>query len=143
MKRFLAVALSLLMVFALVGYAKTAKADGDVKVGVVLVGDENEGYTYAHILGVQKAIAALGLTDANVVWKYNVPEDEHCYDACIDCVEQGCNLVITNSYSHQSYTQQAAEEHPEVQFVAMTGDTAKASGLENFHNAFTNICEAR
>ena len=43
MKRFLAVALSLLMVFALVGYAKTAKADGDVKVGVVLVGDENEG----------------------------------------------------------------------------------------------------
>ena len=73
MKRFLAVALSLLMVFAVVGYTRTTKADADVKVGVVLVGDENEGYTYAHILGVQKAIAALGLTDANVVWKYNVP----------------------------------------------------------------------
>ena len=123
--------------------AEPAAAADTFKVGVVLVGDENEGYTYAHIIGVQKALANLGLNESNVVWKYNVPENEQCYDACIDCVEQGCKLVITNSYSHQSYTQQAAEEHPEVQFVAMTGDTARAAGLANFHNAFTKIYEAR
>ena len=113
------------------------------KVGVVLVGDENEGYTYAHIIGVQKALENLGLGEANVVWKYNVPENEQCYDKCIECVEEGCSLVITNSYSHQDFTQQAAEEHPEVEFVAMTGDKAKAVGLDNFHNAFTCIYEAR
>jgi len=167
MKKFLAIVLCALMVLAVACTAAPAPAANTTdnktetttqntepktdaapaadtfKVGVVLVGDENEGYTYAHMVGVQKAIANLGLTDANVVWKYNVPEDEHCYDACIDCVEQGCKLVITNSYSHQTYTAQAAEEHPEVQFVAMTGDTAKALGLANFHNAFTNIFEAR
>ncbi|MCQ2420043.1 MAG: BMP family ABC transporter substrate-binding protein [Clostridia bacterium] len=115
----------------------------DMKVGVVLVGDENEGYTYSHSEGIKTALANLGLDESNVIWKYSIPESELCYDACVDCAEQGCKLVITNSYGHQSYCQQAAEEYPDVQFVAMTGDTARAAGLENFHNAFTGIYEAR
>ena len=65
MKRFLAVALSLLMVFALVGYAKTTKAAAaDVKVGIILVGDENEGYTYAHIEGIKTALKNCGIDEA-------------------------------------------------------------------------------
>ena len=116
----------------------------DVKVGVVLVGDENEGYTYAHILGIQEAVANLGLNEAdNIVWKYTVKEDETCYDAIVDCIDQGCTLVFTNSYGHQSFAKQVAEEYPDIEIVAMTGDTAKASGLANFHNAFTEIYEAR
>ena len=36
--------------------AETAEAAGsDLKIGVILVGDENEGYTYAHIEGFKKA----------------------------------------------------------------------------------------
>ena len=115
-----------------------------VKVGVVLVGDENEGYTYAHIEGLEKAMDKLGIDKkADAVWKYSVGEDETCYDAIADCIDQGCNIVFTNSYGHQSFAKQAAEENPDVQIVAMTGDQAKASGLANFHNAFTEIYEAR
>ena len=115
----------------------------DIKIGAVLVGDENEGYTYSHILGIQEAAKALGISESNIVWKYSIGEDEACYDAVVDCVDQGCQLVITNSYGHQSFCRQAAEEYPDVQFVAMTGDTARADGLANFHNAFTGIYEAR
>lgn len=115
----------------------------DVKFGIVLIGDENEGYTYAHIEGIKKALATCGLDESNVIWKYSIPEDESCYDAIIDCIDQGCVGVFTNSYGHQSFAQQAAEEYPEAQITSMTGDTAKASGLENFHNAFTEIYEAR
>lgn len=116
----------------------------DIKIGVVLVGDENEGYTYAHMLGVRAALTNLGLNEEkNVVWKYVVPENEKCYDAIVDCIDQGCTLVFTNSYGHQSFAQQAAEAYPDVEIVSMTGDTAKASGLANFHNAFTRIYEAR
>ncbi len=122
----------------------TPSANSDIKVGVVLVGDENEGYTYAHILGIQEAVNNLGLNEKdNIVWKYTVPENEKCYDAITDCIDQGCTLIFTNSYGHQSFAKQAAEEYPDVQIVAMTGDTAKASGLANFHNAFTKIYEAR
>ena len=123
--------------------APAETSGGKLKVGVVLVGDENEGYTFAHMDGIRKAAAAVGLSDSDIVWFYNIPETEECYDKCIECVEQGCNLVITNSYGHQTYCQQAAEETPDVEFVAMTGDTALKSGLPNFHNAFNMTFESR
>ncbi|MBR1565235.1 MAG: BMP family ABC transporter substrate-binding protein [Oscillospiraceae bacterium] len=125
------------------GSASAPTPAGTLKVGVVLVGDENEGYTFAHIDGIRKAAAAVGLSDSDLVWFYNIPENEECYDKCIECVEAGCNLVVTNSYGHQTYCQQAAEENPEVQFIAMTGDTALKSGLPNFHNAFNMTFESR
>ena len=152
MKKFLALALALIMVLALAACgaepAAPAADDGEgedaaVKIGVILVGDENEGYTFAHIDGIRKAAAACGITDDQIVWCYNIPENSECYDKCIECVEEGCGLVITNSYSHQDFTRQAAEENPEVEFVAMTGDTALKSGLANFHNAFNMTFESR
>ena len=156
MKKFLAIMLALVMVLSLVACGEKEQPSTDteqqpeqqeetaaLKVGIVLVGDENEGYTFAHIDGIRKAMSACGLTEDNMVWCYNIPENEECYDKCIECVEEGCNLVITNSYSHQSYTQQAAEENPDVEFVSMTGDTAMKSGLANFHNAFNMTFESR
>ena len=114
-----------------------------VKIGVILVGDENEGYTYAHIEGIKAAAQANGIADDQVIWKYSVGESQDCYDAAIDLVEQGCTAVFSNSYGHQSYMQKVAEEYPNVQFVACTGDTAAISGLSNFSNAFTNVYESR
>lgn len=152
MKKYLALFLTFVTALALTACgSKTNKSAqsgensqaSQMKVGVVLVGDENEGYTFAHIDGIRKAAAAVGLPDSNIVWFYSIPETEECYDKCIECVEQGCNLVITNSYGHQAYCQQAAEENPDVQFVAMTGDTALKSGLVNFHNAFNLTYESR
>ncbi len=143
---------ALLLVVALVacmltGCGSKTGASGEeskLKVGVVLVGDENEGYSYAHIVGVEKAMSTLGLNkDTDAVWKYTIKEDESCGDAIADCIDQGCSVVFTNSYGHQSFAQAAAAENPDVQIVSMTGDTAKASGLANFHNAFTEIYEAR
>jgi len=155
MKKFLALILALAMALALVACGSSSSSSTTTttdsgksqeklfKVGVVLVGDENEGYTAAHINGIKTAMNSLGLTNDQVIWKYTVGETEACYDACIDLVDQGCTLVITNSYGHQSFCKRAAQENPEVQFVAMTGDTAKADGLDNFSNAFTRIYEAR
>ncbi len=144
MKKILALILALLMItccFAACGSGVDAK----LKVGVILIGDENEGYSFAHISGIKKAVEELGYTESDVklIFKYKVKEDETCYDAAVDLVEQGCKLVITNSYGHQPFTKQAAEKYPEVDFIAMTGDTAKTSGLANLHNAFTKVYESR
>lgn len=115
----------------------------DLKVGAVMLGDENEGYTFAHIDGIKKAAESLGMSDDQIVWKYSVPETAAAYDAAADLVDAGCNLIVSNSYGHQSYMKQAAEEFPDVTFVAMTGDTANQDNLPNFKNAFTNIYESR
>lgn len=115
----------------------------DKKIGMILVGDENEGYTYAHIEGMRTAEVQNGLNDSNIIWKYSVPEDESCKEAAVDLVEQGCVAIFSNSYGHQTFMEEAAAEYPDVQFVSMTGDRAEISGLSNFSNAFTNVYESR
>lgn len=144
MKKLLALMLATVMLAcSFVGCSDTD--DAKLKIGVILIGDEQEGYTFAHIDGIEKAVEELGYTDKDVkiIYKYKVKEDDKCYDAAVDLVEQGCKLVISNSYGHESYIKQAAEQYPDVDFVAMTGDTAKTSGLSNMHNAFTKVYESR
>jgi len=122
---------------------KEAYDNDTFKVGFILLGDENEGYTYAHIEGIQEAIATLGLTDDQVIFKYNIPENEVCYDTAIDLVEQGCQLIFSNSFSHESFMVQAASENPDVIFCPATGTQAATCELPNVVNYFTGVYESR
>jgi basic membrane protein A and related proteins len=115
----------------------------DLKVGFIFIGDENEGYTAAHYAGAKGMQEALGLSDDQVIIKWNIPEDETCYDAAVDLADQGCNIIFANSFGHESYILQAAAEFPNVQFCHATGYQAAGSGLSNMHNFFTSIFEAR
>ena len=133
MKKFLSLFLVLTVLLAFVG---AAVADDDFKVGVILVHDENSGYDQAHIEGVQGAAERLGLTADQIIFKYNIPESEECLDAAIDLAEQGCDLIISDSYGHQGFMVQAAEEYPDVHFIAATGDTAWKEDLDNISNMF-------
>jgi basic membrane protein A len=139
MKKIIALLLAVLMLVPFTAFASAPA----VKIGVILVHDENTGYDSAHINGIKTAAAALGITDDQIIWKYNVSEDESCYDTATDLVEQGCTYIFSDSYGHQSYMQQAASENPDVTFVAMTGDTAALSGLANFKNAFNDTYQSR
>ena len=147
MKKLFTALLVLLMVFSLTACGKKEEGGEEgyngPKIGVILVGDENEGYTSAHILGIREAAKKLEIPDEAIIWKYNVPEDQTTYDMAIDLVENGATLVISNSYAHQSFMQQAAGENPEVTFVALTGDNGAPSGLNNLKNAFPQTYESR
>lgn len=134
--------IALLLAAMLCMMACAALAD-DLKVGVILVGDETEGYTLAHMNGIKAAAEQVGLDESQIIWKYKIPEDQTCADSAYDLVGQGCNLIISNSYGHQTFMRDVAEEISDVTFVAMTGDFAAISGLDNLKNAFTKIYEAR
>lgn len=145
MKKLVSLLLTALMVISTMAFASVVNAEPnpDFKMGVILVGDETEGYSAAHIAGIKKAAEELGLDDSQIIWKYKVPEDSTCYDSAIDLYGQGCSLVISNSYGHQTYMVQAAMEYPDATFVSMTGDFAAISGCSNFKNAFTKVYESR
>lgn len=128
--------------------APAASAPSDakpaVKVGLICVHDINSGYDAAHIEGLTKACEDLGIdVDSQVVFKYNIGEDEACHDMAVELAEDGCGIVFSDSYGHQTYMQQAAEEYPNVTFVSCTGDLAAGSGLDNYKNIFTNVYESR
>ncbi|MGI5979069.1 MAG: BMP family ABC transporter substrate-binding protein [Oscillospiraceae bacterium] len=154
MKKFTALLLALAMVFALAACgsktetspaasADASDAASDVKIGIVLVGDENVGYDSAHIEGIKAAAKTCGIADEQIIWKYNIEENEKCADAIDDLVSQGCKYVFSDSYGHQSYMQDAASKNPDVTFIALTGDTAATSGLKNLKNAFNYTFESR
>ncbi len=115
----------------------------DLKVGVIYIGDEQEGYTYAHMIGIDGMQEALGLSDEQVIEKFNVPEDDSCYNEAVDLAEQGCQLIIATSFGHEDYLIQAAARYPEIEFCHATGYQAADSGLDNLHNYFTSVYEAR
>lgn len=141
MKKVIGLLLALCLVMSL---SCAAVAEGaDLKIGVILVGDDTEGYTLAHMEGIKAAAAALNIPDENIIWKYCVPEDSSCYESALDLYGSGCTLIFSNSYGHQDYMAQAAEELPDCTFVSMTGDFAGVSGIANFKNAFTDVYESR
>ena len=115
----------------------------NIKVGVIYVGDENEGYTEAHMTGIKEMKKELGLKDSQIIEKTGIPEDDKCYDAAADLAEQGCNIIFANSFGHEDYMIQSAEEYPDVQFCHATGFKAATSKLSNMHNYFTAVYESR
>ena len=147
MKKLLSLVLALALVvsaFTFVGCGSkdSGKADG-LKIGCIMVGDDQETYTKAHIDGIIEAAKAVGIKETNLIWKYAVKEDDSCAKAAKELIGNGCSLIIANSYGHQDYIAKVAKENPKVNFVSMTGDFASISGLDNLYNAFTNIYEAR
>ncbi len=120
-------------------------SDADITVGVIWVGDITEGYTEAHIKGVEQAVANIEASGkkVKVITKEKVKEDDSCLTAAKDLVAEGCSLIFSNSYGHQDFMHIAAQEYPEVTFVACTGDYAALTGLNNYKNAFTYCYEGR
>ena len=117
---------------------------GDIKIGFIALHDTNSGYDAAHLAGIQTAAEELGIdTASQIIFKYNIPEDETAYDTAVDLAEQDCDIIFSNSYGHQMHMQRAAEEYPEITFVASTGDLAANSGLANLKNIFPYTYESR
>ncbi|MBE6996473.1 MAG: BMP family ABC transporter substrate-binding protein [Ruminococcaceae bacterium] len=158
MKKFLAMLLALVMVLSLAACGdKPGDTTGDenppvsdttgtadIKIGLICVHDVNSGYDVAHIDGLTAACEALGIDVASqVIFKYNIPEDETCADTAIDLAEEGCNVIISNSYGHQMFTQEVASQYPDITFIAATGDNAAPSELANLKNIFPYTYESR
>ena len=169
MKKFLAILLSLVMVLSLAACGggsdqpplttdKPAENQpagdqgGDapetktVKVGLICIGDENDlGYTYNFIRGKEAATEALAAKGIDVEWvvKWNIAENSGCEDANIELADDGCDLIINNSFGFEEFMLKVAPDYPDIEFIACTNQASRADSLDNTHNAFANIYEGR
>ena len=139
--------LALVLVLALCLTAAASLAEGvakeNIKLGVILLHDEDSTYDNNFINGVKDAAAKLGLSDDQVIIKRNIPESNDCYEAALDLADEGCQIIFADSFGHETFMLQAAKEKPEVEFCHATGTMAHTENLANFHNAFAAIYEGR
>ena len=170
MKKFLALLLSLVMVLSLAACgsgsggnaappadSNNSQPAGDqnggdapetktVKVGLICIGDENDqGYTYNFIRGKEAATEALAAKGITVDWvvKWNIAENSGCEDANIELADDGCDLIINNSFGFEPFMLKVAPDYPEIEFIACTNQASWGDNLDNTHNAFANIYEGR
>ena len=150
-KKILSAVLVVVMIFAMTACSSSTPKSSDsgdvtastIKIGAIFIGDENEGYTAAHYEGMQGMLKSLGIDSSQLIIKWNIPEGDECLKAAEDLADQGCNIIFANSFGHEDYVIQAAEEFPDVQFCHATGYQATSSGLSNMHNYFTAVYESR
>lgn len=122
----------------------SGKDVSSIKLGYIMIGDESEGYTEAHVTGIRTMCEQLGIDyDSQVVIKWNVGEDENCYESAVELVEAGCDVVFGNSFGFEDYLIQAAAEFPQITFCHATGYQAASSNLPNMHNYFVDVFESR
>ena len=147
MKKYVAMLLALVMVFALCACgSKTddaGSADADFKEGFICLHDENSTYDKNFIDAAKAACANLGLSEDQYIIKTGIPEGQECYNAAAELVDAGCSVVFADSFGHEDFMIQAAKEFPDVQFCHATGTRAHTEGLSNYHNAFASIYEGR
>ena len=142
MKKTLALVLALILSFSLLGCgAKSNEVEqAPVKVGFIYLHDENSTYDLNFLNAAKEACEKMGV---EAIHKTGIPEGQECYDAAAELVDEGCNIIFADSFGHEDYLIQAAQEYPNVQFCHATGTKAHTQNLPNFHNAFAAIYEGR
>ena len=140
MKKLISLVLAAVMAIACLGFAFAEGETAKVKLGVILLHDEDSTYDLNFINAAKEAEAELGI---ELVLRRNIDESNDCYEVACELAEDGCNIVFADSFGHETYLREAAKEYPEVQFCHATGTMAHTSDLANFHNAFASIYEGR
>ncbi len=159
MKKLLAIVLSVVLILGLAacraktgeetttaneGTTENAGVDySSMKIGLICLHDENSTYDNNFIMALKEVQAELGLSDDQVLIKTNIGEDDSCLTTAEELVDEGCNVIFADSFGHESYILQAAQENPDVQFCHATGTHAHTANVPNFHNAFASIYEGR
>ncbi|MCL2820381.1 MAG: BMP family ABC transporter substrate-binding protein [Oscillospiraceae bacterium] len=149
MKKVLAILLASMLILTFVAACDSGGSDevtaANIKIGVVHIGPlADQGYTYNHHIGALKMISNLGLSEEQYVPKFAVGTEAADVTAAInELIQEGCQIIFATSFSMQFQMIEAAMENPDVVFCHATGANAHGSGLDNYHNYFAKIHEAR
>ena len=145
MKKLLALGLAAAMTVTGACLLASCNESGDdsITVGFIALHDDNSTYDKNFLDAIKAACEKKGIDEDHLIIKTNIPEDNTCYDAAADLVDQGCDVIFADSFGHETYVIDAAKEFPEVEFCHATGNQAHTAGLDNFHNAFAHIYQGR
>jgi len=114
----------------------------EVKIAVVYLDDAKSGYSLAHLNGITEAKNALGLSEDQIINKFNINEsDPIMAEAAIsEAIAEGANIVVATSYGFMDVCEKLAERYPNVVFAHASG---YKSNDTNFTNYFGRVYQTR
>ena len=114
----------------------------EVKIGLVLDGDESTPYSRNFMKAVESVLPEYG-DRVSVLTRCNVPYDD-VESVLRELVGSGCDIIFTNSIGFEDYVKHVAVEFPDVQFCQATGDNANREPvLPNYHTFMGEIYQGR
>ena len=121
---------------------KPASVYEDFKIGLICLHDESSTYDKNFIDSMYRALEQLGIDKSQLELVTGIGEDESCYQKASE-LAQTCDIVFADSFGHEDYMIQAAQENEDVWFCHSTGTKAHTKKLGNYFNAFASIYEGR
>ena len=89
------------------------------KVGMILNGtSDDNSWGESHVEGMEKCAGKLNL---KVEYRESVPVDESCMDVMETLIQDGCEIIICNSFGYGEWVASMAEKYPEIYFFHATG----------------------
>ncbi len=103
-----------------------ASEEERICIGLIMNGKaDDRSWGQSHYESLARVAGEMG---AELVYREEVPEDEHCDDVIDELVNSaGCKVVIADSYGYGEQIKAAAERYPDVYFL-------HAAGSESGHN---------
>ena len=142
-KRILSLCLLMLMIASLGLSMVSCGGDDGIKAALIALHGESSTYDKNFIEAFKTACKNKGLSEDNYTIITDIPEGVECYNAAVNFADDGYDVIFADSFGHEAYMLQAAEEFEDVQFCHATGTMAHTENLENFQNAFASIYEGR
>ncbi len=147
MKRFLAFALALCIIFAFASCNEDKPVFGndpvvdiskvdEIKVGVIYSGgpDTDNAYVNSHIHGISSMQDSLGMSDSQIIRKYDIPvsDSSAVRTALTECAEAGCKIVFCTEKEYASAARQIADKFPDVIFSTALGGVNNGVNLNSY-----------
>lgn len=125
MKKILAIA-GVILGIIILGIVMISVSETDVevtrertKVGFILNGTiDDHSWGQSHYEGMELCADSLNL---EVYYRENVPDDERCKEYIQELIDEGCEIIICNSFGFGEYALEMAKEHREINFFHATG----------------------
>lgn len=100
-------------------YLATEQMKGRTKVGILYNGEINDkGWGQSHYEGLNESAQEL---DFEVVYEESVPYDETCMEIMERMIDDGCEIIICNSFNYGEWIEKVAKKYPNIEFLHATG----------------------
>ena len=117
---------------------------GEVKIGLLLDGSEDDPCEDSHIRGLRAACEALGIDyDAQVEVRADLGDGSASAAAVSDLLDDGCQILFAAAGDFEPALTQAAGDRPDVWFCTAIGSQSGADSLDNTCAYYARVSQAR